>query len=635
VLGGDSSYSGGTTVEGGALTLATSTAAGTGAITLLDDTRLTLLADIAIANALAIRGNAALAVAAGTATASGAITGDGDLALDGAGTLVLGGDGSGYTGDASLSNGTLVVDGSLGGSLGVSAGGTLAGNGTVGDTVVGDGGTVSPSQLTVDGDVTFGTGSTLQVGISGSGENDSLQATGLATLDGGLLAVVALDPAISYSAGQSYAVLTADGGVTGRFDGTSFSSVFLDARLSYDANTVVLTVTPDNPRDTLFADVAATVNQRAAATALDGFEQTAGSDAIIVYNQLLFSASEADARRAFDLSSGEVQAGLQTAIAGSSQLFTDSLRDRAGLVGGTRPYAPPTVDRYGHATTSAPLPTSSAWGGTMAESFRRDGDGNAARLSADTAGVLGGAEFGAASLGGLGTLTAGFGFGFSRTDADIDARLSEADIESSQVGLYAALENGPVLLNSAISYGHHTLDTSRHIAFGTIDRLAEAGTSADSFSYAGEAQIRVPLGGLMVTPLATLNFTRVLVDGTTEAGAGALNLATDDSDYSSGDVGVGLALGYGWSVGSGRLRSEIRAAYERGFGDTPEQTLSFLGGPTRVAVLGADGKGDRLAIGIGFGAELGNGLVFSGRYDGTLGSDGDSHGGHVSAGYRF
>jgi hypothetical protein len=126
----------------------------------------------------------------------------------------------------------------------VNAGGTLGGNGTVGNTTI-NGGTLAPGNsiglLTVQGSLLFTAASSYMVEVSPANA-DRTNVTGLATLGGAT--VNALFAAGTYVAKQ-YTILNATGGVSGTFGtlvNTNLPANFTPS-LSYDAKDVFLNLT--------------------------------------------------------------------------------------------------------------------------------------------------------------------------------------------------------------------------------------------------------------------------------------------------------------------------------------------------------------------------------------------------------
>jgi outer membrane autotransporter protein len=207
-------------------------------------------------------------------------------------------------------------------------GGTLKGNGTTGTVAVNSGGTVAPGNsigtLNVAGNVGFAAGSTYQVEVDAAGNSDKIAASGSAALNGGTVQIVAA--AGTYGTSSSYTILTATGGVTGKFDTAASNFVFLTPSLSYGANAVTLTLaqapppTPATPTPApivTFPSVAVTPNQVASSTAL----QAGGSGPLFL--AVLNSTSVADALAAFDASSGEIHA---TTLASQFEAATNTRR---------------------------------------------------------------------------------------------------------------------------------------------------------------------------------------------------------------------------------------------------------------------------------------------------------------------
>ncbi|MCJ2059740.1 phosphatase PAP2 family protein, partial [Methylobacterium sp. J-048] len=223
VLTGANTYAGGTTISGG-----------------------TLVGHAGAFGAGAIVDNAALIVDQSVdGTLLNAISGTGTLTKTSAGTLTLTGL-STLTGVTDVNGGQLIVNGSLANStVTIHGGASLGGSGSVGGIAALSGGTVSPGNsigtLTVTGAVAFAPGSVYRVEANAAGQADRIAAGGAASLGGGTVQVLAASGA--YNPRTTYAILSASGGVTGRFDGVTSNLAFLSPGLRYLPNEVDLTLT--------------------------------------------------------------------------------------------------------------------------------------------------------------------------------------------------------------------------------------------------------------------------------------------------------------------------------------------------------------------------------------------------------
>jgi autotransporter-associated beta strand protein len=193
---------------------------------------------------LAIGGNV-LSVGANNAnsTYSGQVSGIGSLTKSGSGNLALTGSSS-YTGATVVSDGLLVVNGSISTSIltTIQSGATLGGSGTVGALTVLDGGTVAPGNspgILSTGDYTQAGTLSLQLdGTLAGVEYDQVNVGGTVNLSGLLTATVGYTPVND----QLLFILTNDGtdAINGTFSGIAdLDTIDLGGyqwRISYTAN---------------------------------------------------------------------------------------------------------------------------------------------------------------------------------------------------------------------------------------------------------------------------------------------------------------------------------------------------------------------------------------------------------------
>ncbi len=585
-------------------------------------------------------------------TYAGILSGMGATSFIGSGMTTLIGNSGSLTGPAFVMDGNLRI--ASGASLGaptltVDANGALSGLGTIVGDVALTGGTLAPGAdmlgtFTVQGNVAFGSTSTFAVRIASDGTNDALAATSV-TLDGEV-AVTAVDPHTSYLDGQDYTILSTDAnGVSGTYDGATMltHSAFLTPTLTHNADNVVLTIAVTQD----FSTVAETVNQRQAASALNGLEQT--GDALTVFNTIANMNAD-DARRAFDLSSGEVHAAGQQVIDQTFALFNRTLRyqGRAGIGSGnvgaqvfTAPlgYGPAVatssagVVAIDDATTYADARVRGAWAAPLGGFGHIDGDGNAAQLDYWNAGLAGGYE-GVIDVA-SGNAVGGFGFGYIHSRGTVDDRLSTFDADGFYLGAYGAWTDGPWNVAGSLSYGANRVSTERNIAF--MGTMAEASYWTHTIGLSGEASYAFDLADTTkLAPLFTLDAGWSGHGGFTETGAGALNLTSGSESWTRLDAGLGLALTHTILTESGKVTLEGRAVWEHAFSDVvSSQTLALAGSPTSFTVLGPDAGRDRLRIGAGLSWDVSDDMTVRARYDGLFSGNQANHSASIGLNVRF
>jgi autotransporter-associated beta strand protein len=188
-----------------------------------------------------VTGTKALTITNASGTFSGVISGAGSVSVAG-GTQILSGTNI-YSGGTNVRGGTLNVTGTVG-AVSVASGGTLAGTGKVGATSVASGGILSPGTggapgtLTMAGNLTMASGASYLTYFTPTAAGLTA-VTGTASVAGTVTANAASG---TYTAGQTYKLITATGGVTGTFASLSTPGLpsYVTGSLSYDANDVIL-----------------------------------------------------------------------------------------------------------------------------------------------------------------------------------------------------------------------------------------------------------------------------------------------------------------------------------------------------------------------------------------------------------
>lgn len=494
------------------------------------------------------------------------------LSAENGGTLILN-----ATAGSDVSNGV-----GYSSAASIKSGGTLGGNGTLGQTEILSGGHISPGDgnigtLTLKRYLNFIGESFYDVDIAADGRSDQLLVSGKTTISNqAKVQVTALDPQTSYKTGQSYRILTSDGGIDGEFAGAISKSAFLDVALKQSTNAVDLTIAqketggenpggenPGSGKPGIFQTVAQSSNQWNTAGALSTLTQSGPS--LALYNSLLL-LSAPEAREAFNQLSGEVYPSMQSnLIAGSTQVFNVlNQRMQRAFDNDSLPIPPLAMS-----LVQQPEPQNNGvWGQTFSSWSRNSGDGNVGKLDGNTTGFLLGAD---RKLADHNVRVGGY-FGYSRGDYDVDSRRSSTDTDNYHLGLYAAGQQDAFSLRGALGYTWHKIEGERNVDFsGFSDRL-KSDYDANSLLAFTEAGYRFGQPDRNIEPFVNLSYIRLHTDSFREdGGAAALSVRNETMNTFYTTLGlrgvtelpkhVNLYGSLGWQHAYGDKNTSSRMAF--------------------------------------------------------------------------
>lgn len=485
------------------------------------------------------------------------------------------------------------------------------------------------------GDVSFEKGAAYVIDVDLAGNADLISAAGTATIDAG--AAIRLRAVDDIAFGTDYRVLTAAGGVEGNFgnvDGEVPVSAFAGLTSTNTGNDIFIRF--DQAR--AFTEAAATRNQLATAAALDTLPAEGPTRAL--YNALVFLPTDAQARGAFDLLSGEVNASTQSLFVEQSGLVRSALIDRMraaqGAVGASAapvlnygPVASPAgatpagrAIEDGLAYKAAPAPATAPGVALWATGFgswsEMDGSGNTASLSGSTGGFLIGAD---TSLD-AGWLDAGWRLGivggYSATSFDIGGRASSGDSDNWHIGVYGGGQWGALALRTGLAYTWQDVTTSRSVAFaGYADSLSADGDTG-LFQAFGELGYRWDTAFAAFEPFANLAYVS-LDGGSYSEWGGASALAGTQNGMDTTFTTLGLRAEKDMYMGA--LSTTLRGAlgWRHAFGDiTPVATQAFLGSAA-FDTTGIALAEDAAVVEAGLDVHVGVGATLGVAYNGQFG----------------
>ncbi|MGJ4860072.1 autotransporter domain-containing protein [Labrys sp. La1] len=551
-----------------------------------------------------------------SASLRGITTWTGNLAVNGAsrGNVTLA-DSARWIGSAS--NATTVVLSSPDALWAIPGGGNSTVSGTMknaGKIAFQTGG---PTTLTVRNFVNDG--GTIQVNINAAGQNDFIHATGTTTINGGTVSVI---PASGdYSIGQTYKILSANGGITGQFSKVVDNAPFVDLGLSQNANNIYLKVTRN---DASFASVATSEIQRAVA---ESVETLAGGSSL--YEAVAKAPDVASARQAFSTLSGDIHASARSVLIQDSGLLRDAVLNRlyTADLAAVAPTAPATgLPSYAEtATPHGPTPfgsdTSPAPSGFWAQGFGswgHFGGGHDVRIDHSTGGFLLG--FDALVQGSflqdwrLGALA-----GYSHSSFDADASSASGKADNYHVGLYAGRQWNALALRLGATYTWHDVDSDRSVILPSYaDRL---GTSYDAGTAQlfGELGYRIDRGALRLEPFVNAAYLNLHTDGFRETGGdAALTGRSETSNLGFTTLGARAATSFDLT-GDIVATAQATLGWRHAYGNLrPTAALALADGSSFLA-NGAPIARDALAVDAGLSVALSHSASLGVSYSGQFG----------------
>ena len=557
-------------------------------------------------------------------TFSGAVSGGGGVTKAGTGAWTLTGSNT-YTGLTTVQNGALFVNGSIVGNVAV-AGGLLGGSGRIGGNVVNQA-QVSPGNssgtLTIGGNFTQTSAGSLLIQLASLTLYDKLAIGGKASL-GGSLQVSLLNGFVPKK-GDTFAFLTADGGVTGAFSSID-TGTLIKLNLRYEPTGLALVAGQG-----WFADVAGlTPNELAVAKGLDKvvddprnaslidslngladsmipqkLEQIVPTDLITMFDASIASAQvqafnlERRMEEIRDGATGFSAAGLNLSDSHGTRSGNGSAADRQPIGKDGKELAPaPVNDRWGFFINGS------------GEFVDEESTAIARGTDFTTGGITTGADYRLGDHAAVG-VTAGY------ANTSTDGRgAGSVKIDSGKLGLYGTVFDHGFFLNGVVGGGLNSYDTKRE----TLGGLARGDADGSDFNALLGTGYTYRRGGLSAGPIASVRYSWAGIDGFTERGSLA-PLEIGDQSESSLKSTAGFQTSYAFLLGKIAITPQARAQWQHEYlSDTRGIGASFLPGGA-FTVYGPEIGRDSLLVDVGTTVQLTQMVGIYAFYTGNLGGN--------------
>lgn len=574
-------------------------------------------------------------------TISSVISGDGGITKSGTSTLLLSGNNT-YTGDTTLSAGTLTVDGQIVSPVTVN-GGSLMGTGTIDNNVtINNGGTMAPGNsigtTVITGDYVQESGSTYEAEVLRSGgtlTSDLLDVTGTATLESGsYINPIDLSGPGVINQGDEFTIISADGGTTDNGATLVDYSVLLTFSGAVVGNDYVLTATTAKDVYTqnnahLFTAInsdysSATGDYATVIGVLDGLN-TAGINAAaerlspLPHASTTFMNTRLVQDLAFDLS-GYLEARRHNklhmtqfnTLRQSDLLLADASDNPEMLAHAIEE----TAKRRRKYELDQKVNTFIRPFGVF---YSQDSTTEFVGYNAEAIG----AQFGMDWLWRDWIL--GFGGAYSHSRLNYDKSIGDADIDSLRFGPYASYFYDRFYVDGSFSIGYHMNNTRRDVQFGGIDRTADGHYDAYDFSANVTAGYKFLFGQWTLIPNVSVDYTRYRHEAFAETDASDAGLDVEARTQQSLLSRIGIKLHTITNLYDLKLAPELYVGYAHEFMNEKSLTSNLIGGTTKFSTDVDISRDDSFYYGAGLSGLLRKNISAFVRYEGEIYSSAKSN----------
>jgi len=473
-------------------------------------------------------------------TLTGSLNDGGAFITGGAGQLLLNGPTGTYTGDMTITSGTVNINTSLLGATVTVSGGTLKGTGSIEHVVVDSGGTLAPGNsigtITMT-NLTFTTGSIYNVEVSPAGASNTV-VTGATTFPATPVPLVlTVDPG-SYGSNINDLVFSSANGVPVGAFSLSNPSLLISTQLLYDGNDVFLMIDP-LPFSTLSGNFV--FNARAVADYLDASAPiTPGTDFYDVVAVLKSTSDPAQLQAdLLELQPSHLK-GLALAQQSDSMQVNQAFYLRAQ-----------SLYRAACIRDSDKKKTLTLWGDAWGDFVHQEHYQGEVGFHVNTGGALLGLDYAVWKNLYLGLATA-----YTYSKVDWNKSVGDGTVQSFYGLFYGTWFSSNFFVNAALMGAYNHYAEKRHIVLSTpvlsgisINRHASAdfgGGEVGGYLNTGALFKAV---GLEFSPFAALEYYYLHQGSFTEAGAQSIDLKVKSSntDLLRASLGLGIAKCYVWA----------------------------------------------------------------------------------------
>jgi len=492
------------------------------------------------------------------------------------------------TGTLTLNGGSSVT-GAIGGANGLKMINVAGGNASVTGAVQAQGFTLGTNTLTITGALTTNAGGTIATTLAGDAVFGRIIA-GTSNINAGGITVIPTVTGVLTN-GTTFGIVNAPAGTIGAVVNVQNNN----PRYTFTGSP---TVTGDvNIQLTGVAPLAALVVAPAAAAVAPILDVNAapGSDLLVVQNAIAVLTSAAAINDALvQLAPGNSNIAAPLVAARVTQQFEDLWMARVGEIQDLCDMD--KARRPGNADSCRPTGRTSNW---WAKGFGSEGRQD------DRAAISG---YRSASAGVMLAYDApvnvntrvGIGGGYADTVVDGNNSTGRTTIDSYQFTTYISHVPGPWFVKGALTVGVDRYKGSRNIVFPGVSRTATGTYTGQQYTGMVTTGVNYVFNQMTVTPLASLQASRIKIGRYNEAGAGDVNLQVENQTYNFLQSGLGIKAEWAMQGANGNYYPEVHAKWLHDFSSTTmHQKAAFAGGGATFETRGVEQDRDLYNVGAG------------------------------------
>jgi uncharacterized protein with beta-barrel porin domain len=136
----------------------------------------------------------------------------------------------------------------------------------------------------------------------------------------------------------------------------------------------------------------------------------------------------------------------------------------------------------------------------------------------------------------------GFGIGYARNTIDGSTFSAYTAFDTYAATVYIAHEQGPWFVDGDLSFGWNDYSETRNISFPSVTQTAQGSYSGQDYTAFATTGYHFFAQRIVITPLASLQYTHMDIGSYAESGAGGIDLNVNSQHYDFLESGLGVKV---------------------------------------------------------------------------------------------